>query len=158
METYKTSSVSIDNCKRPSKLTFIDSMRFTPGFSLGRLIDNLSEIDNITCIHCKERTKTTQYCEFSKLGNKRLVYKCLSCNNNSYRPLQQYIDKFSNTYSISKNSDDFVLLLRKGIFPYEHMDSWDKFHENQLPPRDKFDSALNMSSISEKDYAHEINV
>ena len=30
------------------------------------------------------------------------------------------------------------LLIKKGIYPYEYMDSWDKFSENKLPDKDKF--------------------
>ena len=26
----------------------------------------------------------------------------------------------------------FILLLRKGVYPYEHMDSWEKFNETSL--------------------------
>ena len=50
--------------------------------------------------------------------------------------------------------DQYDLLTRKGVYPYEYMDSWDKFEETQLPPKEAFDSNLNMSSISEKDYQH----
>ena len=46
------------------------------------------------------------------------------------------------------------LLIRKGIYPYEYMDSWDKFEETKLPPKDSFYSTLSMSGVSETDYEH----
>ena len=27
----------------------------------------------------------------------------------------------------------FILLLRKGVYPYEHIDSWKRFNETTLP-------------------------
>lgn len=50
------------------------------------------------------------------------------------------------------------LLLRKGIYPYEYMDNWQRFQETQLPSIDKFYSSLTDESISEKDYEHAQNV
>ena len=44
---------------------------------LDRLVDNMSQINSKTRNECKERTKTTQYCEFVKLKENRLMYKCL---------------------------------------------------------------------------------
>ena len=44
-------------------------------------------------------------------------------------------------------------LIRKGVYPYEYMDSWDKFNRS-LPSIDKFYSNLNMSEISDGDYEH----
>ena len=46
----------------------------------------------------------------------------------------------------------YDLLTRKGVYPYEYINSWDRFNETQLPPMDAFYSNLNMSSISEDDY------
>ena len=46
------------------------------------------------------------------------------------------------------------LLIRKGIYPYEYMDSWDKFKETSLPSIEKFYSNLNMSGVSDGDYDH----
>ena len=50
------------------------------------------------------------------------------------------------------------LLIRKGVYPYEYMDSWDKFEEKQLPSKDEFYNKLNMSGISEKDHQHACKV
>ena len=48
----------------------------------------------------------------------------------------------------------YDLLTRKGVYPYEYVNSWDRFNETQLPPIDAFYTSLNMSSISEEDYQH----
>ena len=48
----------------------------------------------------------------------------------------------------------YDLLTRKGVYPYEYVNSWDRFNETQLPPKDAFYSNLNMSSISKDDYQH----
>ena len=46
------------------------------------------------------------------------------------------------------------MLLRKGVYPYEYMDSWEKFDETTLPPKEAFHSNLNLEDISNEDYAH----
>ena len=48
----------------------------------------------------------------------------------------------------------FVLLLRKGVYPYEYMDSWERFNETSLPPKKSFYSELNLEVITDKDYNH----
>ena len=32
----------------------------------------------------------------------------------------------------------FILLLRKGVYPYEYMDSWERFDETSLPNKEAF--------------------
>ena len=58
--------------------------------------------------------------------------------------------RFPNTYRLcDDNIDKFKFLLRKGVYPYEYMDSWEKFY---LPvPLDKKHSyrELNDSNISD---------
>lgn len=46
------------------------------------------------------------------------------------------------------------LLLRKGVYPYEWVDSLVKLDEPQLPPKEAFYSRLNDSDISDDEYAH----
>ena len=43
---------------------------------------------------------------------------------------------------------------RKGVYPYEYMDSWDRFEETQLPPKEAFYSKLDLSGISDEEYGH----
>ena len=52
------------------------------------------------------------------------------------------------------NESQYKLLIRKGIYPYEYMDDWDKFKETVLPPKEVFYSKLNMSGVSDQDYEH----
>ena len=69
------------------------------------------------------------------------------------------IKRFYNTYQLSDNDiNKFKLLLRKGVYPYEYMDSWKRFNETELPSKDEFYSTLNLEDISDDDYAYAINV
>ena len=69
------------------------------------------------------------------------------------------IKRFYNTYQLSDNDiNKFKLLLRKGVYPYEYMDSWKRFNETELPSKDKVYSTLNLEDISDDGYAHAINV
>ena len=69
------------------------------------------------------------------------------------------IKRFYNTYKLSKNDiNKFKLLLRKGEYPYEYMDSWKRFNEKKLPSKNKFYNTLNLADISADGYAHAINV
>ena len=47
-----------------------------------------------------------------------------------------------------------ILLLRKGVYPYEYMDSWERFNETSLPDKEAFYSNLNMEDIPDIDYKH----
>ena len=46
------------------------------------------------------------------------------------------------------------MLLRKGVYPYEYMDDWEKFNETSLPGKENFYSHLNVKDITNADYAH----
>jgi len=55
-------------------------------------------------------------------------------------------------------TDNFNLLTRKGIFPYEYIDCFEKLEEICLPPRELFYSSLIGDTVSEDNYAHAVNV
>ena len=48
----------------------------------------------------------------------------------------------------------FFLLLRKGIYPYEYLDSWERFDENIIPTKEAFYSKLNLENFTDQDYEH----
>ena len=50
------------------------------------------------------------------------------------------------------------LLKQKGFYPYEYMDSIEKFNDRKPPPRKAFYSKLSGRGISEKNYKHVWNV
>ena len=54
--------------------------------------------------------------------------------------------------------DKLSLLLRKGVYPYDYVDSPIKLTETQLPPPSAFENTLTGESVSEKDYDHAQNV
>ena len=59
-----------------------------------------------------------------------------------------------NLREFYKDEDVFKLMRRKGVYPYEYMDSWERFEETKLPPKEAFYSKLNMKGISVADYEH----
>ena len=46
------------------------------------------------------------------------------------------------------------MLLKKGVYPYEYLDSWERFDETSLPDKKYFYSELILEDITDKDYAH----
>ena len=62
-------------------------------------------------------------------------------------------ESFKNLTKIYEG-DQLNLLLRKGVFPYDWFDSFDRLLETNLPPKEAFHSILNDSGISEEDYQH----
>ena len=43
---------------------------------------------------------------------------------------------------------------RKSVYPYEYMDSCEKFKETKLPSRNAFYSKVNMKNITDQDCEH----
>ena len=124
--------------------------------SLSKPVDNLSEgIHSNKCFDCKS---DLDYVRITK--NKTLLLKCFNCNIYYKKKFNNdLIKKFKNTYSFCNNDlNKFVLLLRKGVYLYEYMDSWEKFNETSLPSKEDFYSNLNMEDIDNIDNRHGNNV
>ena len=69
------------------------------------------------------------------------------------------MERFSNTYEFcDKDLNKFIMLLRKGVYPYKYMDGWDKFNEKIIPSEESFYSSLTLEDITEEDYIHTNNV
>ena len=105
--------------------------------SLSSLVDDLSEIYKKECESCKERKKIISECRYTGFMNNRIHYKCKECNDKLNKSINRLIEKFPNTYRFcNKELNKFVLLLRKGVYPHEYMNSWEKFDETLLPDKE----------------------
>ena len=69
--------------------------------------------------------------------------------------MQFMADSLDNLVKYNKDNlkitKEFDLEAKKGVYPYEFMDSWDKFKE-PLPGKEAFYSTLNEEGISDEDY------
>ena len=61
------------------------------------------------------------------------------------------------TYNRFKQ-EQFELMKQNGIYPYDHMDSFEKFKQTELPTKEQFYSILNNEHITDEDYQHAQNV
>ena len=136
------------------KIKFIDSYRFMSS-SLSKLVDNLSEgIHNNKCVDCKSCL------DYIKTKNEKLILKCFNCEQYYKKKFnKELIKRFASTYEFcNEDLNKFILLLRKGVYPYEYMDNWERFNETSLPNKESFYSNLNMENIEDIDYKHGNNV
>ena len=156
-EKYITFSVPLkkkienNNIEITYKIKFIDSYRFMSS-SLSKLVDNLSEgIHNNKCADCES------YLDYVRsIKNEKLIFKCFNCEQYYKKKFNKdLIKRFACTYEFcNKDLNKFILLLRKGIYPYEYMDSWERLSETSLPSKEDFHSNLNMENIDDIDYRH----
>ena len=160
---YITFSVPIkkelDNGKTITyKLKFIDSFRFM-STSLSSLVDNLSEIYKKEYEGCEEKEKIKSVCNFIGLKNNKLNYKCKECKKRWLKPVNGLIKNFPNVNQFCNGDiNKFILLLRKGVYPYEYMDSWEKFDETSLSDKKSFYSEFCLENITDEDYICAQNV
>ena len=126
------------------KIKFIDSPRFMTT-SLSNLVDNLTE--GFHEIKCKDCDCSLEY---ESVKDNLIKYKCLSCNKGYSNKLDEKLkNRFKNTFNFSNNDiNKFILLLRKGVYPYEYMDDWEKLNETAWPEKGEFYRNLNMEDIT----------
>ena len=147
-EKYITFSVPIekklDNGKAVThKIKFIDSFRFMSS-KLSDLVNNLSEkIHDDKCTDCKS------YLDYMFVKDDQLIFRYFECKRTYWKDFNKdLINRFANTYKFCNGDiNKFILLLRKGVYPYEHMDSWKRFFEASLPDKKDFYSELYLQEI-----------
>ena len=159
-EKYITFSVPIKKEIRNNDIEitytikFIDSYRFM-AMPLLKLIENLSEgLHNNKCLDCESCL------DYIKTKNEKLILKYFNCETYYRKKFnKELINRFTSTYEFcNKDLNKFILLLTKGVYPYEYMDNWERFNETSLPNKESFYSNLNMENIDDIDYRHGNNV
>ena len=132
------------------KIKFIDSCRFM-STSLSNLVSNLSEgLHNDGCLDCKS------FLDYMTTKDEQLFFRCFTCKKNYEKDfIKELIQRFANIYEFCNGDlNKFILLLRKGVYPYEYIDSWERFNETSLPDKEALYSNLSMEDITAVDYKH----
>ena len=100
--------------------------------------------------------------------------KCIATNTEKYISISlgnlKFVDSVNFMHSslekLVNGNDEFPImkklfpeenkrkLLKKGIYPYEYMDSFERFTETQLLEKEKFYSSLSGKGITDEEYAH----
>ena len=140
--------------KKISQNKFIDNMRLM-AFSLTQSINKILEIDRkISQINKKEADNTF-------IDNMRSMTSSLFHSFDRVSEIDRkishaaLIENFYNTYQLSnKDLNKFALLLRKSVYPYEYMDSWNKFNEPVPLVEEHYYSELNKQDITKEDLKH----
>ena len=138
------------------------------GYDSHLFIKNLGfSAGNIDCIPNNEErfisfTKRIQVGSYmsKKVKNKPLYHQIRFID--SFKFMATSLDNLVNNlpkdafYNVKRyyTDDKLSLLTRKGVYPYEYMNSLEKLQENKLPPKEAFYSRLNDEGISDEDYTH----
>ena len=113
------------------------------------------------------------------LDNK-IPFSCLPRNSNKFISLQIGSFIFKDSYLFLNKSLDYLtgtindedrislkqefgeenyqLLTKKGIYPYDYFDNIKKYDEQQLPNKEEFFNKINNKNISDENYEHAKNV
>ena len=132
------------------KIKFIDSFRFMSS-SLSNLADSLSEgLHSDKCTDCKSCL------HYMITKGVQLIFRRFECKKNYKKDFnKELIKRFANIYKFcNEDINKFIFLLRKGVYPYEYMNGWERFDETSLPDKETFYSSLNMENITDVDYRH----
>ena len=92
------------------------------------------------------------------LGNRLTFIDSLQFMSSSLEKLVSNLPRQSLKYTSKRfEGEKLDLMARKGVYPYDYMDSFDKFNE-KLPAKKEFYSILNDEHISDEDCKHAQNV
>ena len=130
-----------------------------------------NEKERINCIPNNEEkyisfTKTITTGEYKGKDGKTKYKTFNIVFKDSYKFMSSSIDELvkNSPRDDFKNVNKFFepaiaeLAKQKGFYPYEYMDSIEKFKEDKPPPKKAFNSKLSGYGISDKNYNHVLNV
>ena len=117
--------------------------------SLSCLADNLAE-----GLHKYKYEDCKFDLEYMTVNDRSLIFKCKDYKKNYEKEFDEDLTtRFQNTYKFCDGElNKFCLMLRKCVYPYEYMDSWQRLNEMPLPVKKEFCSSLTMENITDADY------
>ena len=147
-----------------TRSSFFAFRTLVAGANERRLYSQASEIVNKYAYTNKKGEKCQM--NINEIPNNMEKYMAFMLGNHlvfldSFQFMSSSLDKLVNNTlreSLKYTSQVFEgqeldLMIRKGVYPYDYMDSFEKFKE-QLPSKEEFYSVLNNEHISEDDYEH----
>ena len=135
------------------------------GYDSKHIIQGLASLDNADIEPLVENQNRMKSCKVTVDKNsfqfidsfqhmstslEKLV-KMLASDQESLDDLRR---SFPNTSHRFSNDNQFRLVVRKGVFPYDWLDSFDKLQHSELLSKDDFYSTLHDEAISDDDYEH----
>ena len=119
--------------------------------SLSNLVDKLSEGHHSDkCPNCKSCV------DYMTTKDEQIIFRCFRRKKNYEKDFnKELIQRFANIYEFCNGDlNKLILLLRKVVYSYEYMDSWERFDEASLPDKEAFYSSLNMEDNTDVDHRH----
>ena len=134
-------------------LTFIDSFQFMSS-SLENLVKNMTKCGKCDTCNPGKCIKRSINSEGRIIQHKTSFPcgECINCKNSVKACITPNYDNLIYTSKKFKGKK-LDLMARKGVYPYDYMDSFDKFNE-KLPTKGDFYSNMNNEHISDEDYCH----
>ena len=93
-----------------------------------------SSLLNLEGLHSDKCTNCKSCLDYMETKDEKLIFRCFRCKKNYEKDFnKELIQRFGNIYEFYNGDlNKFILLLRKGVYPYEYMDSWERFNETSL--------------------------
>ena len=135
------------------------------GYDTHMFIKDLAETEGeLNCIAKTEEdyisfTKTITYGYYKKDGELKPIKRHIRFLD-SFRFMQSSLAELASNLTKHDNlskyfeGDKLELVKKKGVYPYDYMDSFERLDETSLPSKDDFYSKLNGANISTSDYTH----
>ena len=135
-------------------LTFIDSLQFMSS-SLDKLVENVTKCGK--CETCKpDSCIRRSVSDRGHIIQHQTSYPCLECKNckkvgkSCVNPVYNNLKYTSEEFK----GDKLHLMSKKGVYPYDYMDSFEKFDQMELPTKEHLYSILNDPDITNDEYDH----
>ena len=115
--------------------------------SLSNLVNNLTE-----GIHKIKYKICDCFLGYESDKDNLIKHKCLSFVKDYSNKIDEELKRqFKNTFKSSNNDvNKFILLLRKGVYPYGYIDDWEKFNEKAIREKEEYTDV----DITDADYTH----
>ena len=121
------------------------------GSSLSSLTDNLVEgLHKGKCKDCKSSL------EYMTVKDSLLTFKWMDINKTIEKKLDEdLVKRFQNKSKFcDEDSNNFFLMLWRGVYPYKYMDSRERFNKTSMAAKKEFYSNLTMKTIIDANNRH----